>query len=409
MLFRTMLVLVVSLAWTAALVAQEKDSKAPDAKAKAAKSDLAKAKASAKKAAPAEPAAGTPAEQFAKLYREFRENVGRLQQLQQKYNTDQNADKKALEEEFNAKVESTKALEVNVAAAAEKAYLAAPNQDSDQNNYLLARLSKLVATDDFEEAARLAKLMIDNQYKAKYFNVFAGLAFFGANDFDNAEKYLKLAEKEGDFAEAAQRPVAAMGAQTLELIGKHNYKELWAAEQALRAAEDKAGDLPIVKLSTTQGDITLQLFENQAPIATNNFVSLVEKKFYDGTKFHRVLPGFMAQGGDPKGDGSGGPGYRIPDEYKESRHRNHFRGTLSMARTGAPDSGGSQFFLCFKPVDHLDGQYTVFGRVIDGFDVLAKLQRCEAGDTNVPDKIVRATVVSKRDHKYEPSVKLPDK
>ena len=249
--------------------------------------------------------------------------------------------------------------------------------------------------------------MIDNKYEHKFFNLFAGLAFFGSNDFDNAEKYLKLAETDGDLN--AQVQPAAMGKRTLEQISKHNYKDLWEKEQELRAAEEKKGDLPKVKLETSQGDVTLELFENQAPIAVNNFVSLVEKKFYDGTKFHRVLPGFMAQGGDPRGDGTGGPGYTIPDEYQQSNHRNHFRGSLSMARTGQKDSGGSQFFMCFTPTSNLDGQYTVFGRVVDGFDVLAKLQRCQPGDASTPDRIIKATVVSKRDHKYEPSVKLPDK
>ena len=109
--------------------------------------------------------------------------------------------------------------------------------------------------------------------------------------------------------------------------------ELWQKEQSLRAAEDKANDLPKVKLSTSKGDIVVALLENEAPIATANFISLVEKDFYDGTSFHRVLPGFMAQGGDPKGDGTGGPGYTIPDECFESDHRNHFRGSLSMANT----------------------------------------------------------------------------
>jgi cyclophilin family peptidyl-prolyl cis-trans isomerase len=346
--------------------------------------------------------------EFSALYRTFKENVGKLATIQQEYNVaTEDAKKKDLEKKFEATVEQTKGLETKVAAAAEKAYREAPNKNNDQNEFLMSRVNKLVATDDTEPAARLAKLLIDNDYKHKYFNLFAGLAFFGANDFESAEKYLKLAEAEGDFNSQSQP--AAMGKRTLDLIAKHGYKDLWEKEQATRATEGKAGDLPTVKLETSQGDITLQLFENQAPIAVNNFVSLIEKKFYDGTKFHRVLPGFMAQGGDPKGDGTGGPGYTIPDEYQQANHRNHFRGTLSMARTGQKDSGGSQFFLCFGPTSNLDGQYTAFGRVIDGFEVLAKLQRCQPGDPNTPDRIIKATVISKRDHKYEPKVKFPDK
>jgi cyclophilin family peptidyl-prolyl cis-trans isomerase len=367
-----------------------------------------KAKAAASDAESSKAVTANPDDEFNKTYQEFKELVNRLQQIQQKYASDPNADKKALEQEFNDKVEQTKSLEVKVAAAAEAAYLAHPNENREQSEYLLARLNKLVGTDDFDEAARLTKLLADHDFEQKYFDLFAGLAYFGANDFDSAEKCLKQAEKKGELA-VPNFPAGAVGTRTLDLIRDHHYKELWKQEQAVRATEEKAGDLPKVKLSTTKGDITLELFENQAPIATNNFVSLIEKRAYDGTKFHRVLPGFMAQGGDPNGDGSGGPGYTIPDECRQENHRNHFRGTLSMARTGQPNTGGSQFFICFQPQSTLDGQYTVFGRVVDGFDVLAKLQRCEPRDANAPDKINRATVISKRNHKYEPKVKVPDK
>jgi len=150
------------------------------------------------------------------------------------------------------------------------------------------------------------------------------------------------------------------------------------------------------------------LLENEAPIATANFIELVEKKFFDGLKFHRVLQGFMAQGGDPKADGTGGPGYTIPDECYEDDHRNHFRGSLSMANSGQRDTGGSQFFLTFVPTAHLDGKHTVFGRVVEGMDVLSKLQRCEPGDSSTADRITKATVLSKRNHRYV-TVKRPDK
>jgi len=134
-----------------------------------------------------------------------------------------------------------------------------------------------------------------------------------------------------------------------------------------------------------------------------NFISLVEKGFYNGTPFHRVLPQFMAQGGDPTGTGGGGPGYTIPCECHQPNARVHFRGSLSMAHAGR-DTGGSQFFLTFRPTHHLDGQHTVFGRVIKGFDVLAKLQRRdpERPEGPEPDKIVEAKVLRKRNHPYEP-------
>lgn len=136
-------------------------------------------------------------------------------------------------------------------------------------------------------------------------------------------------------------------------------------------------------------------------------MSLVEKEFYDGLTFHRVLAGFMAQGGCPTGDGSGGPGYKIYCESYKENHRNHFRGSLSMAHAGR-DTGGSQFYLTFVPTIHLDGKHTVFGRVIEGLDVLAELQRTEPGKEEKgqplakPDKIISAKVIRKRPHPYLP-------
>ena len=127
-----------------------------------------------------------------------------------------------------------------------------------------------------------------------------------------------------------------------------NTKAAWAKEKKIREAEDKADDLPRVLLKTSAGDIEIELFENEAPNTVLNFITLVDKGFYNGLKFHRVLPGFMAQGGDPKGDGTGGPGYTIPCECYQANHRLHFRGSLSMAHAGR-DTGGSQFFLTFVP------------------------------------------------------------
>jgi cyclophilin family peptidyl-prolyl cis-trans isomerase len=159
-----------------------------------------------------------------------------------------------------------------------------------------------------------------------------------------------------------------------------------------------------VKIETSKGPIVVELFENEASQTIGNFISLIEAKKYDGLSFHRVLPGFMAQGGDPAGDGTGGPGYEIYCECHKPEYRRHFRGTLSMAHAGR-DTGGSQFFLTFRPTTHLNGRHTAFGRVIEGMDVLAKLQRIDPQSPSgaIPDKIVKAEVLRKRDHKYEPT------
>lgn len=189
--------------------------------------------------------------------------------------------------------------------------------------------------------------------------------------------------------------------------------ELWKKELAIRAKEAKADDLPRVVFKTNKGDIVLELFENEAPNTVANFISLVEAKKYDGIKFHRVIPGFMAQGGDPntldndpRNDGGGGPGYTIPCECYSPKARMHFQGSLSMAHAGK-DTGGSQFFLTFVPTTHLnwsegktDSNHTVFGRVIEGLDVALSLKGPDERTHDGADEIITARVIRKRDHPY---------
>ena len=153
------------------------------------------------------------------------------------------------------------------------------------------------------------------------------------------------------------------------------YRELWAKEQAIRAAEAKADDLPRVKLTTTKGDIVIELFENEAPQA----VGQLHHAGQEGLLRRRGVSSRAAACSWPraairKGDGSGGPGYTIRCECYQPNYRHHFRGSLSMAHAGR-DTGGSQFFLTFVPTPHLDGKHTVFGRVIEGMEVLGELQK----------------------------------
>src|SRR2546427_4011944 len=115
------------------------------------------------------------------------------------------------------------------------------------------------------------------------------------------------------------------------------------------------------------GEIQIELFPEDAPKTVESFIALSKKGFYDGLTFHRVEPGFVAQGGDPKGDGTGGPGYTLKAEFNP---RKHVRGTVAMARAQNPDSAGSQFYICFAPAPSLGGKYTVFGQVVKGMDVV---------------------------------------
>lgn len=131
---------------------------------------------------------------------------------------------------------------------------------------------------------------------------------------------------------------------------------------------------PIVTITMENGDVMkAELYPEIAPNTVNNFISLIKKGFYDGVCFHRIIAGFMIQGGDPEGTGMGGPGYSIKGEFNSNGFKNdlkHSKGVLSMARTQIPDSAGSQFFIMHADAPHLDGEYAAFGALIEGLDVL---------------------------------------
>lgn len=152
-------------------------------------------------------------------------------------------------------------------------------------------------------------------------------------------------------------------------------------------------------LTMTNGDkIVLQLEPDLAPLTTANFVKLARENFYDGLIFHRVIPGFMIQGGCPQGSGMGGPGYQIKGEFKANGVNNpirHDRGVISMARSMSPDSAGSQFFIMHQNSPHLDGQYAAFGRVVEGIDVVDKIAAVRTGRQDRPveeQKILSITI-----------------
>lgn len=148
-----------------------------------------------------------------------------------------------------------------------------------------------------------------------------------------------------------------------------------------------------VTLKTNKGDITIELFNSTMPITANNFLRLVNEDFYDGVIFHRVIPGFMIQGGDPNGTGAGGPGYNIPDEFT-SDNRN-IKGTISMANAG-PNTGGSQFFINLEDNSFLDEKHPVFGKVVNGIEVVEEIVKVETGANDKPvlDVIIEDIIVN---------------
>ncbi len=348
----------------------------------------------AQDAAAEKPATG----KFDTMFAEWRQLLQQMRDLQRDYKTAKPDERSGLVTQFNDLVKKGETMLPQLKQAAVDTYQATP-ENSDVADFLAASAAGELKRDNYEEALRLSKMLIDHDYPNPSVYEAAGIAAFETTSLDDAEEFLEIADEKDT--------IRSKGRDYLTQIPE--YREYWKVEKELRdkeaaLADDDPKALPRVKLETSKGDITVELFENEAPNTVANFVSLVEQGFYDDKNFHRVLEGFMAQGGCPKGDGTGGPGYRIKCECYEPNFRRHFRGTLSMAHAGR-DTGGSQFFLTFRPTGSLDGKHTAFGRVIDGMEVLSELQRRDPQQENQPepDKIVKATVVRKRDHAYEPA------
>ncbi len=188
---------------------------------------------------------------------------------------------------------------------------------------------------------------------------------------------------------------------------KEEVKTQKAEEQPAQVAETKAPETkpisqepivrdknPIVVMETNYGPIELELFWKETPKTAENFLRLTNSGFYDGLTFHRIVPNFVVQGGDPAGDGTGGPGYSIPFEKANTKH---LRGSLGMARSQDPNSAGSQFYICLKDLPNLDNNYVVFGKVIKGMDTVDKIAAVKTGPGDFPvDKVIMTKVYEKK-------------
>lgn len=163
---------------------------------------------------------------------------------------------------------------------------------------------------------------------------------------------------------------------------------------------------PVVTITMENGDvIKAELYPEIAPNTVNNFISLINKKFYDGLTFHRVIYGFMIQGGCPEGTGTGGPGYHIKGEFSHNGFENnltHTEGVLSMARAMNPNSAGSQFFIMHKNAPHLDGEYAAFGNVIEGMDIVNNIAECDTdfGDKPLDPQVMKTVTVETFGEEY---------
>lgn len=174
---------------------------------------------------------------------------------------------------------------------------------------------------------------------------------------------------------------------------------------------------PVVAMEISgYGAIVIELYPKVAPNTVNNFIYLVKQGFYDNNSFHRLVPGFVLQGGDPKGDGTGGPGYTIKGEFTNNRFTNtlkHTKGIVSMARSTANDSAGSQFFIMLDTATNLDNNYAAFGKVIDGMDVIDKIANIEIVSNNETGKLkknltIKKALVDTKGKEYDEPVKITE-
>jgi len=362
------------------------------------------------------PAASTNAEAakqtFDQLRKQYKSQSAQLQEATKQGGIDQTAQlRKQLEETVD-----------QIVAAGLDVYQVDPTNYPEVNETLQAVGGFLVTGDpqgdggdQFEKALRILQVLLHNGAgkKTPELWVLGGVSAYCTNNFDLAENYLRRASMLGLLDNVSRGPstdptvrVRQYAANCLQSLD--SLRSAWDKEEKIRAAEAAADDLPRVKLTTSRGDVVIELFENEAPQSVANFISLVKQGYYNNVPFHRVLPMFMAQGGDPTGTGSGGPGYTIRDEQRRPNYRKHFRGSLSMANTGQPNSGGSQFFLTFVPTSYLDGKHAVFGCVIEGMDNAAALKRRDPQAGTSSDKILSAEVLRDRGHAYE-FEKIPER
>ena len=371
-------------------------------------------------AASGDPQAGAAAKaDFDQRFEAYKDAARRIEALQSDFQTADPAAREQINSQLRDAVAAAKQSLNAMVDSATALYRAAPNADP-QITELLTTVAKFYSVgespqsekgvvnggDNYERALPIDDALGIGGAGEKRLALWGVLADFDTSGNDVAQKYLDAAKESGVLAhpQTLEDPVDQQAmASVLQYAGlMDKYRQLWAEEQAIRAAEAAANDLPRVKLATTKGDIVVELFENEAPQATANFVTLAKSGFYNDVGLPRVVPRVMPQGGAPDGDGTGGPGDALRGECQEPNARHHFRGSLSMAHTGR-DTGGSQFFLTFVPTTHLDGKHTVFGRVVEGIEVLGELQKRDPQEPSAtpPDRIITAEVIRDRGHEYK--------
>ena len=351
---------------------------------------------------------------------EYRELTKKLTAMKVEYQSARPERQIEIDAEYPQLFQQGLALHRKSIELALEAFDEAPNRNPLVDDLLYSTVIWEFHRENYEKAVRIFRHLAPagGDAESHRFFVYAGLSALLSMNFEEADKWLEVARESGELGrifrewQSLRATADVARAMQSQLIAMPETKAAWERELEIRkteaeaAEQDPAKRLPRVEITTSKGRIVLELFENEAPNTVANFITLVERGFYNNTVFHRVLPNFMAQGGDPTGTGRGGPGYTIDCEAGRAfpQARQHFRGSISMANAGR-NTNGSQFFLTFVPIPHLDGGHTVFGRIVEGIEVLSDIQRFDPSDQNamipVLDRIVEARVLNKRDHSYE--------
>jgi cyclophilin family peptidyl-prolyl cis-trans isomerase len=341
-------------------------------------------------------------EGFRQATQAFKNFIGQLVELEIRFHNSVTPDEgNRLREQWYEFREQGFDLYQEMLSAALAEYLLAPAENRPLADLLFGVLKRNAEADVYEGLLPIALALYENQYPAAELNGLLIMCSLANNEFELARNPLEK--------------LIAQGRASNELIEIfNNLDELtsaWNEELEKRKIDSQGEPLPLARVTTTKGTLVIELFENDAPEAVANFISLVERGFYRYSQFFMVLSNLMAQTGCPSGDGMGGPGYFIPQESAQLSPRRMFRGSVSLALLpGMPDSGGSQFMIAFLPVKLLENQSRVFGRVVSGMPNVAKLNRIDPSEKKkegeppaVPDEIITIEIIRKRDHAYEPT------
>ena len=281
-------------------------------------------------------------------------------------------------------------------------------QLTDSDAVWVAWAKMKLAENKYDEAGSMARSRPYDLAETPEIAIINARSMMSRNDFQAAIDAIDAIPEEG-LAKPGIRAQATRYRSESE-----RWLASWEDEAAARAVEDAAGTAPVMQLITSRGPVTIMLFEEQAPNTVANFIELAEQGFYGGTRFHRVEPNFVVQGGDPNSrpgtagqPGTGGRGAQIPDEANRDDKRLHFAGAVAMAKApnpnlpGAsiPNTASSQFYVVLEPRESLNKEYTVFGRVIDGMEVLQRIRR--------DDELTAVTTISRPDREYKATTMLP--